>query len=491
MTAITTTTQVIRGSRRTAALVLLSFVHFMLVLDDSVVNVALATVRDDLGFGTAGLAWVVNAYFLTFGALLLPGGRAADLLGRRAVFVVGVSLFGAASLACGLAQEPWQLVTGRFLQGTGAALASPAAMSMITLMYPGEGERAKAMGVWGGVAALGGTTGLVVSGVLTDLLSWRWAFFINVPIAVGALLLAPRLLPGGRPAHRPRIDVPGALLGTGALLALVNGLLRTAEAGWDPQTAVSLLLALVLGAAFLAVEARTAEPLVPLAFLAVRVRAVAYGTSLLFTAAFFALTFLIMLHLQNVMGYSPLKAGMAYLPYAAGVLTGVWLSARTVARFGVRPPLVVSFVVSAIGMLMLSRVSEGDGYAAAVLPGVIVVSVASGLGFPALAIAAVTDTTERDAGLGSALLSSVQQIGGAVGIAALVSLAASQGDPVHGSGDAATDGFALAMVVAAGFMTLGAVVIATLMPGRAPTEGQPDGTVEATTSAATSPDADG
>ncbi|MEU9606918.1 MFS transporter [Streptomyces sp. NPDC048057] len=488
MTAITTSTQAIGGSQRTAALVLLSCVHFMLVLDDSVVNVALATIRDDLGFGTAGLAWVVNAYFLTFGALLLPGGRAADLLGRRAVFVVGVSLFGAASLVCGLAQEPWQLVAGRFAQGTGAALASPAAMSMITLMYPGDQERAKAMGVWGGVAALGGTTGLVLSGVLTDLLSWRWAFFINVPIALAALLLTPRLLPGGRPARRSRIDVPGALLGTGALLALVNGLLRTAESGWDPQTAVSLLLALVLGAAFLAVEARTAEPLVPLGFLAVRTRAVAYGTSLLFTAAFFALTFLVMLHLQNVMGYGPLRAGMAYLPYAGGVLIGIWLSARAVASYGVRPPLVVSFALSAVGMLLLSRLSEGDGYVSAVLPGVIVVSVASGLGFPALAIAAVADTTERDAGLGSALLSSVQQIGGAVGIAALVSLASSQGDPVHGGGDAATDGFALALVVAAGFMALGAVVIATLMPGRAPADGQPDGAKEATAAAPTDAD---
>ncbi|MFE0425848.1 MFS transporter, partial [Streptomyces sp. NPDC058953] len=214
---MTTTAQVTTGGRRTAALVLLSFIHFMLVLDDSVVNVALATVRDDLGFGTAGLAWVVNAYFLAFGALLLVGGRAADLLGRREVFIAGVALFGAASLLCGLAQEPWQLVAGRFAQGTGAALASPAAMSLITLMYPGEGERAKAMGVWGGVAALGGTTGLVISGVVTDLLSWRWVFLINLPIAAAALLMAPRLLPaGGRPERRARMDVPGALERAGA-----------------------------------------------------------------------------------------------------------------------------------------------------------------------------------------------------------------------------------------------------------------------------------
>lgn len=431
----------------------LSFIHFMLVLDDSVVNVALATVRDDLGFGTAGLAWVVNAYFLAFGALLLVGGRAADLLGRRAVFLTGVALFGAASLLCGLAQEPWQLVAGRFLQGTGAALASPAAMSLITLMYPGDGERAKAMGVWGGVAVLGGTTGLVISGVVTDLLSWRWVFLINLPIAAAALVLAPRLLPPDERRPGARIDVPGALLGTGALLALVHGLLRGAEHGWDLTAAVPLLLAAVLGGAFLTVEARTADPLVPLAFPARRSRAVALVAALLFTAAFFALSFLVMLRLQNELGYGPLAAGLAYLPYAAGVLAGVRLSSWAVARYGVRPPLLVSFLVSAVGLLMLSGITAGTAYPTGVAPGLLVAALGSGLGFPALAIAAVADTTERDAGLASALLGSVQQVGGAVGIAALV-------------GIAAAEGFAFALQAAATLLLTCALLVALALPGR-------------------------
>ncbi|QDY76657.1 MFS transporter [Streptomyces qinzhouensis] len=467
MTAETTKMQVSTGGQRAAALILLSFVHFMLVLDDSVVNVALATVRDDLGFGTAGLAWVVNAYFLAFGALMPVGGRAADLLGRRAVFLAGVALFGAASLVCGLAQEPWQLIGGRFAQGAGAALASPAALSLVALLYPGPGERARAMGVWGSVAALGGTTGLVVSGVVTDLLSWRWVFLVNVPIAAVVLVLAPRLLPRSAAVRRGRIDVPGAVLGTAALLALVHGLLQGAEAGWGPGALVPLLLTPVLVAAFVAVERRTAEPLVPPGFLAVRVRAVATVASLLFTAAFFAMSFLVMLHLQNVLGYEPLAAGLAYLPYAAGVLTGVRISAWAVARYGVRAPLAVSFAVSAAGLLLLSGISPDSGYTAGVAPGVLLAALGAGLGFPALAVAAVAGSTEEDAGLASALLGSVQQIGGAVGIAALVGIAAAHGGPAGGDGgsaEGATDGFALAMRVAAGALAAGAVLVAVLMP---------------------------
>ncbi|MGV9311415.1 MFS transporter [Streptomyces sp. NPDC003691] len=447
-------------------MLLLSAVHFMLVLDDSVVNVALATVRDDLGFGTAGLAWVVNAYFLAFGTLLLLGGRAADLLGRRTVFTAGVLLFGAASLLCGLAQEPWQLIAGRFAQGAGAALASPAAMSLITLMFPGGRERAKAMGVWGAVAALGGTTGLVVSGVLTGLLSWRWAFFVNLPVVVVALLLTPRLLPAAPPVRGARIGLPGAVLGTGALLALVHGLLRGAEHGWDIRAAGPLLLAPVLGGAFLLAESRSAAPLVPPGFLAVRERMVAIGAALLFTAAFFALSFLVMLHLQNVLGYGPLRAGLGFLPYAAGVLAGVRLSSWAVPRFGVRTVLTVAFPVSAAGLLMLSGITVASTYPTGVVPGVLVASLGSGLGFPALAIAAVAGTTEEDAGLASALLGAVQQIGGAVGIAALVGVAARHGAVADAGGDpaAATDGFALAMRVAAGVLLAGGALVAALMP---------------------------
>lgn len=448
---------------------MLCFVQFMLVLDDTVVSVALPSIRGDLGFGTAGLAWVVNAYFLSFGGLLLLGGRMADLLGRRRVFQWGVALFGAASLLCALAQEPWQLVTGRFVQGAGAAIASPAALSLITCLFPGPEERGRALGVWGGIAGLGGTMGLVVSGALTGLASWRWIFLINLPVAAAALVLMPRLVAESRaPDPARRLDVPGAVLGTGAVVALVYGLLQTAESGWGhADSVVPLVLAVVLAAAFVAVEARTAEPLVPASFLAVRSRLVANGATLLVSASLYAMAFLLMLHLQSVLHYEPLTAGLAYLPYGAGILTGVWLSSRVVAAVGMRWALVVSLLTTAAGNLLLAGIEPGDGYAAGVLPGLLVTSLGCGLALPALATAALTDTDEHDAGVGSAVFTSMQQIGGAIGLATLVALAAHRADAVLADGGdpqrAATDGFSLALLVAAALLVLAAALAATLL----------------------------
>ncbi|MEU5398104.1 MFS transporter [Streptomyces sp. NPDC005963] len=454
--------------RRRSALIVLCFVQFMLVLDDTVVNVALPSIRDELGFtSAAGLAWTVNAYFLAFGGLLLLAGRAADLLGRRRVFLSGVALFGVASLACAAAQEPWQLVVGRFAQGAGAALASPAAMSLITLMFPAPEERAKAFGVWGGVAGLGGTMGLVISGALTGLASWRWIFLINLPVAALALVLLPRLVNESRSNRKARLDVPGAVLGTGAVVSLVYGLLQAGESPWgDAAVLVPLLLAVVLACAFLAVEARAAEPLVPLPFLAFRTRAVANATSLLFSAAFYAMAFLLMLHLQTALGYGPLEAGLAYLPYGAGILTGMWLSSRAVIRLGSRRTLVASFLLCSAGLLLLAGLKPGDGYLSGVLPGLLVASLGAGLGLPALTVAAVTGTTEENAGVGSAILTSVQQVGGAVGLAVLVTLAARRSDALAESTSpltAATEGFSLALTVAAALLAVGAALIAMLL----------------------------
>lgn len=467
MTSLSTAATVSAVGRRGPALVVLCFVQFMLVLDDNVVSVALPTVRDDLGFSTAGLAWVVNAYFLAFGGLLLLFGRMADLLGRRRVFLTGVALFGTASLVCGLAQEPWQLVGGRFVQGAGAAMASPAALALITLLFPGTEERTKAFGLWGGIAGLGGTAGLVLSGALTGLASWRWIFLINLPVALVALVLLPRLVPESRAARAVRLDVPGAVLGTGALVALVYGLLRAGESGWGDAAAVGpLAVAVFLAVTFVAVESRTAEPLVPLSFLSFRYRAVANGTTLLFSAAMYAMAFLLMLHLQTVLGYRPLAAGLAHLPYGAGILAGMWLSSRAVIRLGMRPTLVMSFLISAAGLLLLSGVATNDGYASGVLPGMLVTSLGCGLSLPALTVAALTGTTEENAGLGSAVLSSVQQVGGAVGVAVLVALATRRGDALAAQGDAAyaaTEGFSLALTVTAVLLTLGAVLIAALL----------------------------
>ncbi|MFI6873491.1 MFS transporter [Streptomyces sp. NPDC050400] len=445
--------------RRGPALVVLCLVQFMLVLDDNVVNVALPSVRDQLGFGAAGLAWVVNAYFLAFGGLLLLSGRLADLLGRRRVFLAGVALFGTASLLCGLAQEPWQLVTGRFVQGAGAAMASPAALALISLLFPAAGERARAFGVWGGIAALGGTAGLVISGALTGLASWRWIFLVNLPVALVAVLLLPRLVPESRAAGGARLDVPGAVLGTAALVCLTYGLLQTGDQGpTDLAVAGPLTLAVLLACAFVAVEVRAAEPLLPRSFLACRVRAVANGATLLFSAAMYAMAFLLMVQLQTVLEYRPLAAGLALLPYGAGILAGMWLSARAVARFGTRTALAGAILLTAAGLLLLSGVAADDGYVSGVLPGLLVTSLGCGLSLPALTVAALTGTTDEDAGLGSAVLSSVQQIGGAVGVAVLVALAARHGDGGH----AATRGFSLALLAGAALLVCGAALMAAL-----------------------------
>ncbi|MGW8889542.1 MFS transporter [Streptomyces sp. NPDC055749] len=470
MTSASASTLAASTGRRRSALIVLCFVQFMLVLDDNVVSVALPSIRDDLGFSTAALAWVVNAYFLAFGGLLLLFGRVADLLGRRRVFLSGVALFGAASLVSGLAQEPWQLVAGRFAQGAGAAMAGPASLSLITLLFPGTKERAKALGVWGGIAGLGGTMGLVISGALTGLTSWRWIFLINLPVVVLALALLPRLVAESRATRRARLDVLGAVLGTGAVVSLVYGLLQAGESGWGDASVVGpLLLAGVLTISFLVAESRTAWPLVPPAFLAFRIRAVANGATLLFSAAMYAMAFLLMIHVQTVLGYGPLKAGVSYLPYCAGMLAGMWLSSRAVIRLGMRRTLVMSFLISSAGLLLLSGVAPSDSYASGVLPGMLVTSLGCGLSLPALTVAALTGTTEEDAGLGAAVLSSVQQVGGAVGVAVLVTMAARRSDALADSTGplgAATEGFSLALTVAATLLALVAVLIATLLTGR-------------------------
>jgi EmrB/QacA subfamily drug resistance transporter len=440
-------------------MIVLCLVQFMLVLDDTVVNVALPSIRDELGFSASGLPWVVNAYFLAFGGLLLLCGRMADLLGRRRVFLIGVALFGMASLVCGLAQEPWQLVIGRFVQGAGSAMASPAAMSMITLLYPGPEERAKALGIWGGIAALGGTSGLVLSGALTDLVSWRGIFLINLPIVAVALALLPRLVPESRAPGRRRLDVPGAVLVTGATVSLVYGLLRAGETGWsDPIVIGAVVLSAALAVAFLVVESRAVAPLVPGSFLASRTRAVANGATLLFSMAMYAMSFLLMIQVQTALGYSPLLAGIAYLPYGAGILAGMWLSSRISLRIGTRWALLLAFLVNIAGLLLLSGVAAGDSYAAHVLPGMLILSVGNGLSLPVMAAAAVDGTTEEDAGLGSALFTSVQQVGGAVGVAALAIM-----------------GYSGGLTAGALCVALGAVLIVVLLPSRASGPRQPAG----------------
>ncbi|MFI6871607.1 MFS transporter [Nocardia sp. NPDC050406] len=457
MTSISTAKPVAGADerRRGAALLVLCSVQFMLNLDDNVVSVALPSLRGDLGFGTAGLAWVVNAYLLAFGGLLLLSGRVADLVGRRRVFLGGVALFGAASLVCGLAREPWQLMAGRFAQGAGAAMASPAALALLTLLYPGGRERAKAIGIWGGVAALGATAGLVISGALTGFASWRWIFLINLPVVLATLAVLPRLVAENRSESRARVDIPGAALITAVPILLVYGLLRSSETGWGEAVSVLAMgLAALLAVVFVVHEARSAQPLVPLSFLTFRPRAVANLATLLFSAAFYAMAFLLMLHIQTVLGYDPFTAGLAYLPFGAGILGGMWLSARTVDRLGDRVALTMSLLISATGLLLMSGLDADDAYVTGVLPALLVTSLGCGMSLPALTVSALRGTTEENAGIGSAVLSSVQQLGGAIGLAVLVTLATRRG---------ATEGFGYALVVATGLVVLAAVLIATAL----------------------------
>lgn len=455
-------------TRRGYALAVLCCVQFMLVLDETVVNIALPSIRQDLGFTTTGLTWVVNAYVLAFGGLLLLFGRAADLLGRRRLFLGGVALLAVSSLGCALAQEPWHLVAGRFGQGTGAAMTGPAALALITLLFPGRAERAKALALWGGIAGLGGTAGLVLSGALTGLASWRWVFLINLPMAGAALVLVPLLVAESRAERRGPLGAPGALAGTGALVSLVYGLLRAAESGWrDPGSAAALLLAAALAGAFVAAEGRSASPLVPRRFLADRGRAVANGTILLFAAAFLAASFLLTLHLQTVLGHSPLTAGLAFLPYGGSVLAGVAVSSRMALRFGTRAAVAAAFSIGAAGLLLLAVAVPHGGYLAGVLPGMLLAGFGSGIGFPVLTMLAVSGTTEEDAGVGSAVPTAAHQVGGAIGVAVLVGLAARRsaaaaegGDPLY----ALTAGFSLAFGVSGAMLAVGGVLVAALLP---------------------------
>ncbi|PRB14529.1 MFS transporter [Microbacterium sp. MYb62] len=459
-------------AHRRGTLIVLCFVQFMLVLDDTVVNVALPSMRDDLGFAVLDLAWVVNGYFLAFGGLLILGGRLADFLGRRRMFTWGVAAFGVASLLCALAQEPWQLITGRFAQGAGAAIASPAALALIIRMFPDPHERAKALGAWGAVAALGATTGLVISGVLTGLASWRWIFLINLPVAIIALVLVPRMVRESRaPRTGGRMDILGAVLGTASATCMVWGILQNAETGWgNVGSTASLLASVALAIVFLVVETRVAHPLVPPSFFRARVRLIANIATLLTSAALYAMSFLVMVHIQTVLDYDPFTAGVAYLPYGAGILVGIWLSRHSVSRLGMRVTLTTSLLVTSAGHLLLAGIESGDDYLTGLLPGLLVVSIGSGLALPALTSAALSGTGDRDAGLGSAIYTSMQQIGGAIGIATLVALASGRTETALSDGrtpvEAATDGFVLGLHSAAILLFLAAVSVLLLRTAR-------------------------
>ena len=461
------------GRSKGLALALLAMTQFIVVLDASIVNVALPSIGTDLDFSQENLSWVVNAYTLTFGGFLLLGGRLGDLLGRRRMFIVGLILFGAASLAGGLAQSEAQLIAARTIQGLGAAIISPAALSIVTTTFAEGAERNRALGVWGAVAGAGGAAGVLLGGVLTEFLGWEWVLLVNVPIALIAAALAPRLLMESRHPTATTFDIPGAVSVTAGLALLVYGLVNTVDVGWgSAETLAILAAALALLVVFVAIESRTSSPLMPFSIFRLRTLTGANIVGLLVGMSLFSMFFFISLYVQQVLGYEPLEAGLAYVPLSILIIVSAGGASQLVTRFGFKPPLIAGMLLISAGLLWFSRVSAPDGsYVGDVLFPSMIVAVGLGFAFVPVTIAAVTGTRPGEAGLASGLINTSQQIGGALGLAIAATVANSTTADVFASGErnrlvALNEGFQDAFLVCAAFGILGAILAATLISSR-------------------------
>ncbi|MBV8300611.1 MAG: MFS transporter [Candidatus Dormibacteraeota bacterium] len=456
-------------------LVIVGLAQFMVILDATIVNVALPSIQRGLHFSTDSLQWVVNAYTLSFGGFLLLGGRAADLFGRKRLFMAGIVLFSAASLLNGLAGSAITLVAGRALQGLGGALVSPAALSVITTSFREGRERTQALGVWSAIAVGGGAVGLLLGGVLTDLFSWQWVFFVNVPVGIGALLLALRFVPESRaPGVHRGVDVIGAVAITAGLMVLVYALVNAQQAGWvSSQTLILGALAVALIGGFLWLETRLRHPLVRLDIFRLRSLTSANLVMLLVAAGMFAMFFFASIYVQEVLGYNPLRAGLAFLPITAGIVIAAGLSQQLIKRFGVVAVGVVGMAVAASGLLLLSRIPVAGSYAGDLLPGLMTMAFGIGLTFVPITLVATTNVAGEDAGLASGLLNTSQQIGGALGLAVLSTLAANATASalagLHSAASAAqrvsalVTGFHTAFVVGAILMFAGSGLLAVLV----------------------------
>jgi EmrB/QacA subfamily drug resistance transporter len=455
--------------RRWLALAVLATMQFMLVLDVTVVTVALPKIQVSLHFSHPGLAWVINGYVLMAGGFLLLGGRLSDLLGRRRIFLAGVLIFGIASAACGAAVSQTMLVASRFVQGTGEALAGPAALGMVPLLFPDSRERTKALGIWGGIAGLGGMAGVVISGTLTGLVSWRWIFYINIPVVVFALLMVPRVLTESRMARQShRIDVLGAVSATGGLVAVVDGLLQAASHPWGSVPVLLPLLggaALLVGMAFW--EARVADPLIPLRFFANRTRATTNAVSVAFNAGFIGYVVLLTWYMQQVLGDSPLKTGLLWLPLGVGIGIGMGACTGLMPRIGVRAMLATGFFGSAAGLFVASYIHAHSSYVSAILPGMLIFGTFSGICFPGLINGALHQLGGQDSGLGSGVQTAMQQVGSAVGLATLVTIAIRYAGSRIRAGVipavAQTGGYALAFRIGAVLLAVGGVLVLVLL----------------------------
>src|SRR3954447_21261940 len=414
-----------KTERKGLALVLLAAAQFVVVLDASIVNVALPSIGEDLNFSQDNLSWVVNAYVLVFGGFLLLGGRVADLFGRRRVFVGGLVLFGLASLLGGLSTNEGQLIAARALQGLGAALLSPAALAILTTTFSEGAERNRALGVWGAVAGSGGAVGVLLGGILTDALGWEWVLFVNVPIAIGAAMLAPVLLGESRAETLPRrFDVLGAVSVTGGLSALVYALVDANRAGWGSTQTVGLLaLSVVLIALFVVTELRSTHPLVPFRIFRSPTLTGSNVSGLLIGASLFSMFFFISLYMQQVLGYDALKAGLSYLPLAVTIIISAAIAGQLVTRIGFKPVLVTGLGFVAPGLVWFAQVPVDGTYLANILGPSLLAAVGLGFGFVSVTLGAVSGIRESDSGLASGLINTAQQVGGALGLAVLATVA--------------------------------------------------------------------
>jgi EmrB/QacA subfamily drug resistance transporter len=457
---------------RWLALIILCLGDLMIVLDVTIVGVALPSIRTDLGFSESSLAWVVNAYLITFGGFLLLGGRLGDLFGHRRLFVLGIGLFTLASLACGIATSQEFLVAARAIQGLGGAIVSAVALSLVIRLFTEPAERAKAMGVFGFVASGGGSIGVLLGGVLTDALDWHWIFLVNVPIGIAVVVLSLRLLPGGHEeAAESRLDVAGAVTVTASLMLAVYAIVNGNEVGWGTVRTLGLLgAAAALFGAFLVIESRVPSPLMPLGLFRLRNLAFSNVVGVLWAAAMFAWFFLSALYLQLVLGYSPLEVGLAFLP--ANLIMGalsLGVSARLVMRFGIRTPLAAGLGLAGLGLVLFARAPVDGNFAVDVLPSMILLGVGAGIAFNPVLLAAMSDVEPSDAGLASGIVNTSFMMGGALGLAVLASVAASRTETLRAAGDdplvALTGGyhtaFLLGAIFAFGAAAIGAVFLRT------------------------------
>jgi len=449
---------------RWLALYVLCLGDLMIVLDVTIVGVALPSIREDLGFSETSLAWVVNAYLLTFGGFLLLGGRLGDLFGHRRLFLLGTVLFTAASLACGLAGSKELLLGARAVQGLGAAVVSAVALSLMMALFTDPADRAKAMGIFGFVAAGGGSIGVLLGGILTDVLNWHWIFLVNVPVGILVVALTLNLVPAPPgAAARGRLDIGGAVTVTAALMLAVYAIVNGNQEGWSSVQTLGLLGgAAVLLAAFVAIESRVQAPLMPLGLFRHRNVAVSNVVGIFWAAAMFAWFFLSALYLQLVLGYSPLQVGLAFLPgnVIMGILS-VGLSAKLVLRFGFRPPLATGLLLASIGLLLFARAPVDGSFVVDVLPSMILLGLGAGMAFNPVLLAAMSDVEPSEAGLASGVVNTSFMMGGALGLAVLASLAASrtEGDSAAGL----TTGYHAAFLVGALFAIAAALIGGTLL----------------------------